>query len=85
MTSSYIIFEILTKPLIYAYYVETENTFTRASSSFGRLRNIHSVRQERAQLYNYSLKKILHIPWEDKVPDTKVFDRSGLASIQINK
>ena len=29
-----------------------------------------------------SLKKILHIRWEDKVPDTKVLERSGLTSIQ---
>ena len=28
------------------------------------------------------LKKILHIKWEDKVPDTKVLERSGLTSIQ---
>ena len=29
-----------------------------------------------------SLKKILHIRWEEKVPDTRVLERSGMISIQ---
>ena len=29
-----------------------------------------------------SLKKILHVTWEDKIPDTEILDRTGLPSIQ---